>query len=92
MELDGLRLIASLTFDGYGPAILPATALPTHLRPGFCALPLEGFPRRRVGVAQRRRGLPSAPTRALIDLLNAVVQDPHDIPLGVHPAALPPVA
>src|SRR5216683_2251972 len=24
-ELDGVRLIASLTFDGHGPAILPAT-------------------------------------------------------------------
>ena len=35
MELDGLRLIASLTFDGYGPAILPATAVPGHLRPRF---------------------------------------------------------
>ena len=28
MELDGVRMIASLAFDGYGPAILPATAVP----------------------------------------------------------------
>ena len=27
IELDGLRTIASLTFDGYGPSILPATML-----------------------------------------------------------------
>jgi len=25
MELDGVRMIGSLAFDGYGPAILPAT-------------------------------------------------------------------
>ena len=61
MELDGLRMIASLTFDGYGPAILPATAVPGHLRDRFALVPLEGFPRRQVGVALRSRGLPSAP-------------------------------
>jgi len=33
-EIDGLRLIASLTFEGYGPAILPATAIPGWLRSG----------------------------------------------------------
>ena len=69
MELDGLRMIASLTFDGYGPAILPATAVPGHLRERFALLPLEGIPRRRVGVALRSRGLPSAPTRAVIEIL-----------------------
>lgn len=86
MELDGLRLIASLTFDGYGPAILPATAVPRHLRDQFRLLALAGFPRRRVGVALRSRGLPSAPTRALIDLLYAAVQDGADRPEGVRAA------
>ncbi|HEX4081796.1 MAG TPA: LysR family transcriptional regulator substrate-binding protein, partial [Acidimicrobiales bacterium] len=86
MELDGLRMIASLTFDGYGPAILPASAVPGHLRDRFALVPLEGFPRRQVGVALRSRGLPSAPTRALIDLLYVVVQDPHPLPEGLHPA------
>jgi DNA-binding transcriptional LysR family regulator len=86
MELDGLRMIASLTFDGYGPAILPATAVPGHLRDRFALVPLEGFPRRQVGVALRSRGLPSAPTRALIDLLYVVVQDPRPLLEGLHPA------
>ncbi|MGH9082830.1 MAG: LysR substrate-binding domain-containing protein, partial [Acidimicrobiales bacterium] len=81
-----LRLIASLTFDGHGPAILPATAVPAHLRGQFRLLPLAGVPRRRVGVALRSRGLPSAPSRALIDLLYAVVQDDAERPEGVHPA------
>ncbi len=83
-EIDGLRLIASLTFEGYGPAILPATAIPSYLRSQFQPVPIEGLPRRRVGVAQRSRGLPSAPTRALGELLRAVVAVPDDRPSGVH--------
>jgi DNA-binding transcriptional LysR family regulator len=83
-ELDGLRLIASLTFEGYGPAILPATAIPSSLRSQFQGIPVEGLPRRRVGVAQRSRGLPSAPTRALNDLLKEVVAVSEDRPQGVH--------
>lgn len=86
IELDGLRMIASLTFDGHGPAILPAAAVPPHLRDRFRLLALEGFPPRRVGVALRTRGLPSAPTRAVIDLLYLIVQHPHPLPEGLHPA------
>jgi DNA-binding transcriptional LysR family regulator len=85
MELDGVRLIASLAFDGYGAAILPATAVPGHLRGRFSVLPVEGLPRRRVGVAQRRRGMPSAPARAVIDVLGIVVNDVLSMPEGIHP-------
>ena len=83
-EIDGLRLIASLTFEGYGPAILPATAIPGILRDRFHPLPINGLPRRRVGVAQRSRGLPSAPTRALIELLRTTVAGPEGRPQGLH--------
>lgn len=86
MELDGVRMIASLTFDGYGPAILPATAIPRHLRDRFVPLALEGFPRRRVGIAVRRQGLPSAPSRAVMDLLRTVIRDPDTVPEGLHPS------
>jgi DNA-binding transcriptional LysR family regulator len=85
MELDGVRMIASLVFDGYGPAILPATAVPGHLRERFAVLAVDGLPRRRVGVAQRRRGLPSAPVRAVIDVLGLVVNDSLSMPEGIHP-------
>jgi DNA-binding transcriptional LysR family regulator len=85
MEIDGVRTIASLVFDGYGPAILPATAVPGHLRGSFVGIPVEGLPRRHVGVAQRRRGLPSAPVRAVIDVLGLVVNDPLSMPEGIHP-------
>jgi hypothetical protein len=87
IELDGLRLIASLTFDGYGPSILPASAVPHHLRERFRLVQLEGVPRRRVGIALRSHGLPSAPTRALIDILYDVMGDQASLPEGLHPAA-----
>ncbi|MBV8463946.1 MAG: LysR family transcriptional regulator [Acidimicrobiales bacterium] len=83
-EIDGLRLIASLAFEGYGPAILPATAIPGFLADRFRPVRVEGLPRRRVGVAQRSRGLPSAPTRALLELLLQVVALPEGRPDGLH--------
>lgn len=72
-ELDGVRLIASLTFDGNGPALLPATAVPDFLRDRWARVAVRGLPRRRVGVVTRRRGLLSAPARAVRDLLLEVV-------------------
>lgn len=83
-EIDGLRLIASLALEGYRPAIVPATAISGSLRARFHPVPIEGLPRRRVGVAQRSRGLPSAPTRAFSELLDAVVAVPDGRPDGVH--------
>jgi DNA-binding transcriptional LysR family regulator len=83
-EIDGLRLIASLTFEGYGAAILPATAIPALLRDRVRTLSVEGLPRRKVGVAQRSRGLPSAPTRALLELLELAVARPEGVPQGLH--------
>jgi DNA-binding transcriptional LysR family regulator len=85
LELDGLRMIASIAFDGYGPAILPATSVPEHLRSQFRSIPLEGFPRRQVGIALQAKGLPSAPTRVLIDVLQDLVRDLATLPQGLHP-------
>ena len=84
LELDGLRTIASLVFDGYGPAILPATAVPDHLRAQFRSLQLEGLPRRHVGIVSRRHGLPSAPIRAVREILTEIVVDIGMRRDGVH--------
>ena len=89
MEVDGLRMIASLTFDGYGPSILPASAVPGHLREDFCLVRIAGLPPRRVGIAVRLRGAPSAPTRVVIELLHATVRDPVVAPEGLHPSTVP---
>ena len=81
-ELDGLRLIASLTLRGYGPAILPATGAAGE-RPDYIGLPVLGLSRRRVGTVLRR-GRPSAPTRAVLALLEETELrlDEHE---GLHP-------
>ena len=85
VELDGVRLLASLTFEGYGPALLPATAVPPHLRPRFRLVAVDGLHPRRVGIAQRSRGLPSAPARAVLETLRGLMTTPDRLPPGLHP-------
>jgi DNA-binding transcriptional LysR family regulator len=85
VELDGVRLLASLTFEGYGPALLPATAVPPHLRARFRLVTVDGLLPRRVGIAQRSRGLPSAPARAVLDILRELMTTPDRLPPGLHP-------
>ena len=87
LELDGLRTLASLCFDGHGPAILPATAVPDSMRAQFRLLPLEGFPRRHVGVVSRRHGLPSAPVRVVREALRALLGPHAPKRDGVHPTS-----
>ena len=87
-EVDGTRLIASLTFEGWGPAILPATAVPSYLLDRWALVKVAGIPRRLIGVVQRATGLPSAPARAMLDLLTDIVFDPSRTPDGL--SAVPP--
>ncbi len=82
-ELDGLRLIASLTRRGYGPSILPATGA-AEFGEHFSSLTLRGLRRRRVGVLVRRRGRPSAPARVTLGIMERVVRDHLDPRLGLH--------
>jgi DNA-binding transcriptional LysR family regulator len=89
-ELDGVRLLASLTFEGYGPAVLPAAAVPPHLRPRFRLVAVDGLPRRRVGIVQRSRGLPAAPARAVLDVMRELVATSGRLPDGVHGASPEP--
>ncbi len=87
-EVDSTRLIASLTFEGYGPAILPATAIPMYLRDRWASAQIAEIPPRIVGVAQRPRTLPSAPVRAVLDMLTEIVFDSPALPWGLR--AMPP--
>jgi DNA-binding transcriptional LysR family regulator len=86
-EVDSTRLIASLTFEGYGPAILPATAVPRYLQDRWAMIRVREIPSRLVGVAQRPRTLPSAPVRAVLDILTEIVFDPRLLPAGLRPVA-----
>jgi LysR family hydrogen peroxide-inducible transcriptional activator len=84
-EVDGLRLITSLAFQGFGAAIIPATAAPPWLHGDWDRVSVEGLARRSVGLTQRRRGLPSAPARAVHDLVLRVVAEEATGLEGVHP-------
>lgn len=83
-ELDGVRLIATLAIEGLGAAILPASAVPARLQNRTRPVPVKGLPRRRVGVAQRRRGLPSAPARATLAVLRELVAEETDQGHGIY--------
>lgn len=74
-EVDGLRLLTSLAFQGFGPALVPASAAPGWLTGDWRRVPVDGLSRRVVGVAQRRRTTPSAPARAVSQLLRSVVAE-----------------
>jgi DNA-binding transcriptional LysR family regulator len=84
-EVDGVRLIASLAFEGHGPAVLPATAVPSHMRPFFRSVTINGLPHRRVGLVLRSRGLPSAPARVVIQALRTELANPSAVHEGLHP-------
>jgi DNA-binding transcriptional LysR family regulator len=83
-EIDGMRLLASLAFAGFGATVLPAAAVPGWYPGDFRTVALEGARGRTVGLARRRRGLLSAPARALQEVVLRVVA--HEVPaqMGLH--------
>lgn len=84
-EVDGMRLLASLAFSGFGAAILPASAAPSWVGGDWRRLPIEGAQSRSVGLARRRRGLPSAADRAVAELIRVVVRAHAPDQIGIHP-------
>ncbi len=65
VEVDGLRLLASLSFSGFGLAIVPATAAPGWVGGDWVRLSTQGLGRRTVGLATRRKGMLSVATEAV---------------------------
>ena len=43
-EIDGVRLLASLAFEGYGSAIVPTTAVPGWFKGDFTRIPIADWP------------------------------------------------
>jgi DNA-binding transcriptional LysR family regulator len=78
-EVDGMRLLASLAFQGFGATVVPASAAPRWLEGNWRRIRVHGLRGRSVGVAVRRRGMPAAPTRALQAVMSDVVaaEAPH---------------
>lgn len=87
-EVDGIRLISSMAFDGYASAIIPATAVPHHLRDSWVTVPMRDLPKRKIGISKRKRSLDSAPTLALISLLDEIFSsnnsDTFKVPDGIN--------
>lgn len=86
-EIDGVRLMASLAFEGFGAAIVPATAVPVWLTGNFSTIAVPDLPRRVVGWVQRRRPGPTAVTRACLDIASAVIQRREGRQPGLHVGA-----
>ncbi len=85
-EIDGMRLLATLAFRGFGTAVLPASAAPGWVGGEWARLPLSGAPGRSVGLARHRRGLLPAPARALRDVLTELIGREAEGQPGIHPA------
>ncbi len=82
-EVDGMRLVASLAFEGFGPAILPATAAPPWLSGTWKRIPLHGVAARAVGVAQRRHERVTAPSRTVVDVVKSVLRETASHQAGI---------
>ncbi len=74
-EIDGVRLLASLAADGHGPAIVPATAVPPDIEGRLGVVRVPELPPRVVALAHQRRPAPSAPSRAVFDVVRDVVAE-----------------
>ena len=82
-EIDGIRLLTSLAFDGFGPAMVPATAAPAWMGAACRRVTVDGLTPRSVGLATPRRGRLSAPARAVRDVIRDLVAATEQP--GVHP-------
>jgi DNA-binding transcriptional LysR family regulator len=78
-EIDGMRLLASLAYQGFGAAVLPASAIVEWTDNSWSVVPVDGTTPRLVGLAVPRRGRLSAPARLAVEVLRDVVIDevPH---------------
>jgi LysR family hydrogen peroxide-inducible transcriptional activator len=83
-EVDGMRLLASLAFQGYGATLVPASAAPRWLSGTWRRVHVTGLTRRTVGLATNRRLSPPAPARAVRDTIRAVVMASAPDQPGLH--------
>ncbi len=83
-ELDGVRLLASLCFEGWACGIVPASAVPSWLVGPWRAVGVDGLPLRQIGLAARARGLPSAPTKAVAAVLTEAIAEGAVTEPGIH--------
>jgi DNA-binding transcriptional LysR family regulator len=84
-EVDGMRLLATLAFQGFGPALLPASALPAaYSTASWHRVRVPELSRRSVGVIRSRRTTLSAPARSVLQTLREVVAETGPQQPGIH--------
>ena len=85
MEVDGLRLLASMAFQGLGVSIVPATAAPGWIGGPWTRIPVKGLSRRTVGIAHRRRGMPTMAAQTVDKVVRGIINArTRDVP-GLQP-------
>lgn len=83
-ELDGMRLLASLAFQGYAPALVPATAAPFGEGDTWSIVNVDDMSTRSVGLAYRRWTTLPAPARAVQAVIGEVVAARGEQQPGLH--------
>lgn len=84
-EIDGMRLLATLAFEGYGAAVLPASAGPWRPTATWRRIEIAELAPRSVGLVWERRALPSNAARAVRDLIVALVAERAIEHVGIVP-------
>jgi len=90
-ELDGMRLLASLAFQGFAPAMVPATAAAAESGDGWRTVGIDGMTTRSVGLAHRRWTTLPAPARAAKQVVAEVVASRGSAQPGLHVTINPDV-
>ena len=83
-EVDGLRLLASLAYQGYAPALLPASTVSGYPSGDWSLVHVEGLARRSVGLVRNRRTTPSMPIRAAREVVLNVIREIAPRQPGIH--------
>ena len=84
-EVDGMRLLASLAFQGFGAAIIPSGAAPSYVGGEWTTVAVDDLAPRSVGLVKRARHLLSRPAQATYDAVLDVVAEQLAVRAGIHP-------
>ena len=83
-EVDGLRLLASLAYQGHAPALLPASAASGYPAGEWTLVRVEGLSRRSVALIRNKRTTPSLPARASREVIREVIREIGPDQPGIH--------
>ncbi len=83
-EIDSIRLIASLTLGGCGPAILPSTAVPFYLQNEWKSVKITDLPPRLVGIVRSRQATQVPAVTAILNILDDSLTIGSKLPRGIN--------